>query len=354
MEERNNNITYIKAIAIMLMVIGHASYSSMIEQVVVHFHVPLFFFVSGYCLKDIYFTSPFIFYKSKIKGIWWPYVKWGTFFILLHNLFFHLNIYNDTLGFNGITSNLYDLETIRHRINRNLIFCDSEQLLGGYWFLKCFFWANILSFSLLWILRRFSHKGLISCLIMLGLLILFNIKEITIPYIHLQARDFASSFLWLVGYCFSIYKVKPFPVGVCILSAILLGYASIMWKTQMVMPFYPNNIMMPYLITAILVTWSLYSIFDKCQKPQKISKALVFIGNNTLCILTWHLISFKVVSLFLIGISELSIEHLAEFPVIVDYSLKGWWIVYSIVGIIIPCGLIYINNRWIKYKWLYF
>ncbi len=59
---------------------------------------------------------------------------------------------------------------------------------------------------------------------------------------------------------------------------------------------------------------------------------MVGIGNNTLAILTWHFISFKLVSLLIISVHHLPIEHLAEFPVIEDYA-HIYWPIYLLAGI---------------------
>ena len=62
-------------------------------------------------------------------------------------------------------------------------------------------------------------------------------------------------------------------------------------------------------------------MFEKKKSSHGIcTKALDFIGKNTLTILTWHFLAFKLVSLSIIGIYDLPIERLAEFPVIKEYS----------------------------------
>ena len=61
-----------------------------------------------------------------------------------------------------------------------------------------------------------------------------------------------------------------------------------------------------------------------------------FIGDMTLPILIWHFISFKVISFVIIRIYGLPVEFMAKFPVIEEYSIKGWWLLYALAGIIIP------------------
>lgn len=94
MAQKNYNLSicYIKAFAIMLMVLGHACSDNipgfpLLMPFIVMFHMPIFFIASGYCFKEKYLSSPGKYLYNKVKGIWWPYVKWGLLFLLLHNVF---------------------------------------------------------------------------------------------------------------------------------------------------------------------------------------------------------------------------------------------------------------------------
>lgn len=80
--ERNNSITYMKAVAIISMVLGHAhsSYHTDLVAFVNQFHMPIFFFVSGFCFKEKYLEKPSSFIKQRITGLWLPFVKWGGVF----------------------------------------------------------------------------------------------------------------------------------------------------------------------------------------------------------------------------------------------------------------------------------
>ena len=107
------------------------------------------------------------------------------------------------------------------------------------------------------------------------------------------------------------------------------------------------------LVWASVATWSFYSIFEHLRRLYYFPNMFFnFIGKNTLTILTWHLLAFKVVSLMIIYIYELPMKRLAEFPVILEYSHKGWWIVYFIVAILVTGGIAYCNkgikNQWLK------
>lgn len=103
----------------------------------------------------------------------------------------------------------------------------------------------------------------------------------------------------------------------------------------------------PYLISAmagILMVFKLSSYVN--NKDNLLKRLLVYIGDHTLTILTWHFLCFKIVSLIIIYWENLPIERLAEFPVITDYSCRGWFILYFIVGMAVP--LVLTKTKYLK------
>ena len=103
----DNSVSFAKGIGIMLMVLGHTFFSAYGYAVIYMFHMPLFFFLSGYCFRVSHLENFKNYAMKRISRIYVPFVKWGLLFLLLHNIFFHLNIYNDTFGFEGEVSQLY-------------------------------------------------------------------------------------------------------------------------------------------------------------------------------------------------------------------------------------------------------
>ena len=104
---------------------------------------------------------------------------------------------------------------------------------------------------------------------------------------------------------------------------------------------YSNDKIIPYLFIAVGVIWALYSIFCEfaVYLNKYVSGLLNYIGGNTLLILTWHLVIFKLVSYLIIIIYQLPIERLSEYPTIADYSMRGWWVIYVVASVGICCGL---------------
>lgn len=100
-QQRDNNVTIAKGIGILLMVAAHAGMPDVASRFIEMFHMPLFFFMSGYCLKEQYLSTPNTYINKRIKGLYVPYVKYSLLFLILHNLFYYLNIYNNQYGFRG-------------------------------------------------------------------------------------------------------------------------------------------------------------------------------------------------------------------------------------------------------------
>lgn len=99
---RNNTITYLKALGIILMVLGHSDCNiTYIVGFLYMFHMPFFFFASVFCFKPIHLDNFQVFAWKRIKGLYCPFVKYGLIFVLLHNFLFSVNIYNGQFGYLG-------------------------------------------------------------------------------------------------------------------------------------------------------------------------------------------------------------------------------------------------------------
>lgn len=156
---RDNVVTIAKAIGIILMVVAHAGIPKLFNDFIYMFHMPLFFILSGFCFKEIYLDDPRRFIVNKVKGLYFPFVKWCLFFLILHNFFFSINVYNDVYGYQGKVSHIYTLsETIKIGFN-NLRMIENEQLLGGYWFIKDLFFASLIFYIVYKYSKKFAIGG---------------------------------------------------------------------------------------------------------------------------------------------------------------------------------------------------
>ena len=145
--QRDKTLDIAKGICIILMVIGHSGCPAYLHDFVYLFHMPCFFFISGWLLNDKYLSDLKKGLLQKAKGSYYPYVKWTLIFLIFHNVFASMYIYE----------NSYSWKTFIERVIRAFTMTSSESLLGGFWFLISLFWASIGSLLLLSILKKHNR-----------------------------------------------------------------------------------------------------------------------------------------------------------------------------------------------------
>lgn len=328
---RDNSVSMAKGVAIILMVMVHAHFSSYGGKFVNMFHMPLFFFMSGYCFKEAYLDNFSGFLKKRLKGAYWPYVKWSMIFLLLHNVFYEINIYNGDYGYNGMVSKYYNEgDFFRHSLAIVTTMSGEEQLLGGYWFLHSYMIAAIISFITLKIFRKNIFMNLTGGGILLLLCVIMLYFNISIPYYD-GPKEVLAAFFIVIGYAYKHSKIYATPLVCILVGLILVIIGTEYWQSGMLILTWQKAI--PYSISSIAGTLMVFSLCKYISKVPFLEKTLTYIGDRTLAVLTWHFLSFKAVSLLIIFVYALQIKQLAKFPVIDQYAFQGWWMMYLIAGV---------------------
>lgn len=340
---RNPSVSLAKGIAIILMVTAHARCGIWWQHYINMFHMPLFLFMSGYCFKETYLADSKGFVAKRIKGVWWPFVKWQLIFLLLHNVFFALNIYNGEYGFRGEVSHEYGVgETLKNAFYIITTMSHGEQLLGGFWFLKSLFVGSLFFYFATKLAIYIERKG-VKCSrdyltggILLAATLVFGFIGRGIPFWGIGVREFMSGFFIWSGYMYTKYEIEfDRRWWLIVLAALLVAVGTELWQGSMLSLKF--GLIMPYVLTALLGSLMVFGISRRLSVHDNwLERFLVFIGDNTLDILTWHFLSFKLVSLLLIWIYGLDIRRLAEFPVIEEYAYQGWWVLYLTIGVVLP------------------
>ncbi|MDQ1275317.1 MAG: hypothetical protein QG610_890 [Euryarchaeota archaeon] len=146
---REDWIDSLKGIAIILVVIAHLNFvSSELNQYIYSFHMPLFFFISGYLFNtEKYMNNGKVFFKRKVYSLIIPYLLLSAvtyIFYLIMDCIYQPEIQNIEIFQKGVLFNIY------------VVICS----LSGYlintslWFLPCLFITE----SLFLILRKDSKN----------------------------------------------------------------------------------------------------------------------------------------------------------------------------------------------------
>ena len=362
--KRNTIISIAKGIAIILMVIAHAEAPGWLCKFIFEFHMPLFFITAGYFFSLKYLNDEATFVKKRVKGLYWPFVKWAVFFLIIHNWMFDLGILNETFGNEaGGVTHPYSW----HQMQQNLWTIVTAMagydafLCGAFWFFRGLFVASILyliiykvvDFGLLRIARLLRlpsrAKALTPYLICLLLLLLCGWKTYeglrVINLVQGGYRDMMGCFFFGCGFIFRqfvddyhkatsrLYISLPMTLVCAVIVFLFSKYltANMNWRST-----YTQFLSLPIpALLGFLMTYNVSRWIDSSQGLFK--KFLVYTGDHTLNIFIFHIISYKAVSLLKIWYYGLDSRQIGCHMVIHDYSQQDlFWILYTIAGVGLP------------------
>lgn len=93
---RDKTLDIAKGLCIIFMVVGHSGCPTYLRDFIYMFHMPCFFFISGWLLSDKYLQDLKRGLYRKTNGTYIPYVKWMLIFLLFHNVFASIHIYENS------------------------------------------------------------------------------------------------------------------------------------------------------------------------------------------------------------------------------------------------------------------
>lgn len=361
--KRNPIIDIMKGIGIFFVVVGHCGIP--IGLFIYTFHMALFFMLSGYCLSSKYSASPSGWYKlikNKFFRLYIPFVCISIIFNLLHNYFMDINLITDNPQFlTGYLGNFFGLNQrysdILAVIKNTLLFEPQEHVLGPTWFLSALFSALVLYAGVKLILIKTCPENFNTALILLALL--FS----SIGFKHTGNRSFMCIYIACTVFplfIFTDYIKSKYSLSIgsknaknfilySVLSCVSVFIILFLKKDlNFAIDLGVNSINSPTLFILESIIGFFFTYFLACLLTyiKTLANIFMFMGKYTLSILILHLSAFKIVTYIQVLIYKLPEYRLSSFPVY-DVS-HGWWILYCLVGIVIPiaCAVIfdYIKN----------
>ena len=317
--------------------------------------MPLFFITAGYFFSLKYLNDEATFVKKRVKGLYWPFVKWAVFFLIIHNWMFDLGILNETFGNEaGGVTHPYSW----HQIQQNLWTIVTAMggydqfLCGAFWFFRGLFVASILYliiYKVLFSCLPSRVKSFIPYLICILMLLLCGWKTYeglrVINLVQGGYRDMMGCFFFGCGFIFRQFVVRyqnatarlyvslPMTLIFAVIVYLFSKYltANMNWRST-----YTQFLSLPIpALLGFLMTYNISRWIDGTKGL--IKKFLVYTGDHTLNIFIFHIVAYKVVSLLKIWYYGLDPRQIGCHMVIHDYSQQDYfWILYTIAGVGIP------------------
>ncbi len=357
-KDKNNPLSTAKGIGIILMVMGHSGVPGDIDKFIYQFHMPLFFFCSGYFLNNCEnFNSLVTIIKKRFKGIYLKFLCWSILFLALHNAFIYLNIYNDAIAkWAEYPYDIYDF--INKAIKIIFSMNGHEQLVRSFWFFKQLFLASIIVPSIIYITNKVTLHKHAHLFVLMGMFLMTLITKYfnwALPAIWDISLVLMSSTFYLSGYIFHKYniliKINNTATSIVLLTFLLIGLYALPWTNMLE---YTNTTVIPFFIVGLSGTILTLNISHTLE-TNKIKYLFYYLGQNTMVIFALHMLCFKIGNLLKILIYNYPMNRLAEFQIILDNN-NLFWIIYSIIGITVPLFFNYLmkKNAITKRIWNYF
>lgn len=325
----------LKGVAIILVLLGHRGFNSALVQVIYFFHMPLFFFISGY-LDKMQTIPTHVTASKKAKRLLYPYIVFNVLIIAYNTLF-------DFIRGEAEIGKL--IKRIIAFLYGNYIWENNIDYIGTLWFLVGLFFSVLIAN----LIYHFSNKSNIRLFICFVSLMLageicsyMNVKfDIRLPWCIDVA--FIGALFYLFGFYWKKWKQREkyekcwvgllfFIVG-GILGYINLVYMKInnyeMVRSDMLQMNY--GILPLFITSALLMSVGSMIIIKKiCEKYS--FKVGAHIGQLSLLIMIDHLYVYEIFDIIL---NRLGINRwLIFFPITLIVSILLAEIVHKYLPIL--------------------
>ena len=350
---RTPSFTILKAIAIILVVIAHSAAPAYLSNFAYMVGVPAFFVLSGYFFKldNLDNTSDFVIRRT--KTLYLPFIKWGVFFLILHNLFFEVGFLSESYGNaqGGVTHPYNWTQAAQHLWSMVFNMSGYDPFMAGaFWFFRALFLANI-AFIFLFKTTRQLGKFKTSTLQVVSVIVLAFLLALWQASMGLHITGVAQGGyrelmgIVLLGIGFLLRRADETPdssiwhnpIIMLAASSVVLMILTFVYPISMAAK--PGSVLsVPILTiagTAAFIWLRGLSEFI-LQLPEKYTQWLQFTGENSLYIFVFHLLAFKVASMIKVGVYQLDWAMVGGHPVVQHELGDGFWLLYIFVGVVLP------------------
>lgn len=344
---RDTSFSICKAIAIILVVLSHSGAPVWINRFIFQFHVPVFFICAGYFFQTKYLDDERTYIWKRIKGLYFPFLRWGILFLVLHNVWFCFDVLNEQYGnAAGGVLHPYNWHVFNQRL-WSLVFNMSgyDEFVGGaFWFFRALLLSSV-AFLLLFKLWRWLRPNFSEAKI--GWLIAGTAFSLAFWKVSCGLkitgvaqggyRELMGVFFMSAGFLFRQYRHKiPMTAGVAFLCLGVAVLGACYFPSSMLHSANFSQFV-SLLLPSLAGSFFLYYLAFKIDSGVPVLKrSLVYIGERTLYIFAFHLLAFKLVSALKVGWYGLPWAQVGGHPVVNAYTADYFFLLYVLIGVGLP------------------
>ena len=321
---RQTDIDIAKGIGIILVVWAHAYGPG--GFYITQFHMPFFFFVSG-----LLYSSAGVSCKDYIarkgKSLLLPFWWWNGLFLPVYFILFYWGNWSTGVFVKEAAEILFTLEKV--------------PFLGATWFLPALFQVSVFVHFMI----RGLRKNRAGDMILLAVSVAVCVLGFSVTFPHRISRTLICSFFYVCGYLYKTYLRDRIAGRIRDVGAIMCGILYIIIASYNEVSLGGNEyryklafIVGVFAATAFLLRLSEW--ISNIEKLCRLSDHLAYIGRNSMCIVIWHLLLFRVPIVLQILVMRADLKAITAFPVY--YASGFWWAVYIVAGIYLSLGWQYV------------
>lgn len=316
-----------KGYGMIFVILGHLNLG-VFESWIFTFHMPLFFFLSGYVFSE---KENFkIFIKSKCKSIVLPYIFLGIPALL----------FDGTLNY---IQGEYNINDCWNNVVKFII----QRRMWTFWFLACLFFLNIFFYIAKKILKTNPQMGIFAIFTVCLGLIYYKVGGVALPWnidVCLMAYPF-----YLVGYLYKNNKecvdkyLDDRKTSVCLFMILLLiniicGYFAYKISGSMLDMWASSYSFAPLTFISAFAGIACVIIVSK----RDTIKLIQYIGQNSLLYLAWHQVIMTPLSVIILGTVNYSIDETSSM---LQYGVfRTVQVIFIIVALTI-CNYVICNTK---------
>ncbi len=326
-------VDYVKAINIFFVVLGHTVLSASYTKFIYAFHIPLFFFLSGYFFDYSKYPNFFLFFKKRFHQLLIPYfiINFLTYLAWLligrhtgEDALFQINLLEP---FYGIFYGSHKGYFLHHN--------------APMWFLPCLFSTEMIFYLLFKSNSKILHYIFIVILLSLGVYGNYY-QNISLPWGLSVVPTTAILYglgSWFNHNAIQKFNYKKYLILIPLSFLGLLIFASFNIKVKVSAAEYGNYFYFwMAALWGILFFISIGNLVEYLSLRFKINlKFLQFIGQNTLLIFSFHLVAGGLLKGFTYYLLKLPLEI---------YQLQWVNHIYSLSSILLLVPVILIVNKY--------
>lgn len=322
MESITKRISYIdalKGVGILLVMLGHNSFNDYLTYFIYFFHMPLFFFISGYLTKSDAGLKDVV--KKKINTLVYPYCVFGCIVIVYNTLFDMLR---------GISTVEKFVKRIIAFLYGNLIWENNSDYIGTLWFLVCLFCTVIVAETILYIAQRRRYMLYCMCFISFllgwGSVLLKNNYNVRLPWC--LDVSFIAVLFYIAGYLYRMKqkkcsnRVDLIYILFGILGGVINTYYMKMSDYQMLRVDMLNmnyGVVPIFIVSATFISIGMIGIFKEITSKGFELKVWSYLGQLSMVIMIVHIYVNQIIMLVLnyLGLNK----WIISFPICTMISI---------------------------------